>query len=429
MKVLYVTLIENFVRDIDGRGFIPNIDGGFVRDIDGCFILDIDGGFIRDIDGGFIRDIDGGFILDINRGFIRDIYGSLIPYIDGGFIRDIYGSLIPYIDGGFIRDIDRGFIRDIDGSLYVTFIEVLYVTLIEALYVTLMEALYVTLMEVPPIVNNKNNGVDVDKWDYFIRDSHACGFPNNFDKERALSVLRDQINLYNMFNLRYTLHSKVYQHLVVKCVEEINSVSTKECRGIEALKNYCLMDDRLLYLSYHANDKDTENNLQHARAIMDRIHQRDFYHCIYKLLLDSSEKEKRIREDCKFFEKRIREDKEKIEKEIATRIKTNPHNVAIEFEKVVLKYLTKSLKVDKQIKYLLDDYNIPTHHFIVKPIFIALVANGDFVIEHEEPKKSPMVPSKFEEVTLRVFCTLKHCDRIQLETQIESYFDECNNVL
>ncbi|KAJ8306853.1 hypothetical protein KUTeg_014937 [Tegillarca granosa] len=65
------------------------------------------------------------------------------------------------------------------------------------------------------IVNNKNNGVDVDKWDYFIRDSHACGFLNNFDKERALSVLRvrryqkgtekeanDRINLYNMFNLR-----------------------------------------------------------------------------------------------------------------------------------------------------------------------------------------------------------------------------------
>ncbi|KAJ8307004.1 hypothetical protein KUTeg_015088 [Tegillarca granosa] len=91
------------------------------------------------------------------------------------------------------------------------------------------------------IVNNKNNGVDVDKWDYFIRDSHACGFPSNFDKERAVSVLRvrpyetdigiqanvlafplkDQINLYNMFSLRFTLHSKVYQHIVVKSVEEI----------------------------------------------------------------------------------------------------------------------------------------------------------------------------------------------------------------
>ncbi|KAJ8307183.1 hypothetical protein KUTeg_015267, partial [Tegillarca granosa] len=40
------------------------------------------------------------------------------------------------------------------------------------------------------VVSNKNNGVDVDKWDYFCRDAHACGFPNNFHKDRATVMVR-----------------------------------------------------------------------------------------------------------------------------------------------------------------------------------------------------------------------------------------------
>ncbi|KAJ8306852.1 hypothetical protein KUTeg_014936 [Tegillarca granosa] len=321
--------------------------------------------------------------------------------------------------------------------------------------------------DVPPIVNNKNNGVDVDKWDYFIRDSHACGFPNNFDKERDLSVLRvrqykkgtqeeasvlsfplkDQINLYNMFNLRYTLHSKVYQHLVVKCVEEMiadvlkladnskilqskpnqtilieDSVSTKECRGNEALENYCLMDDRLLYLIYHAEDIGTKKYLQHAKRIMDRIHQRDFYQRIYKSPLESSEK--------KCLGKMIQKEKKIKEKEIADGIvkhlQKNPQNEEIgkEIEKLIQERDDLNIGGPFRISIMKVNYGnedknpIPNVYFYDK--------GGDSVIDYTEPEKSPMVPSKFEEVTLRVFCTLsrKDCDGVQLETQIKSYLDE-----
>ena len=31
------------------------------------------------------------------------------------------------------------------------------------------------------IVANKENEIDVDKWDYFARDSHSLGVPSNFD--------------------------------------------------------------------------------------------------------------------------------------------------------------------------------------------------------------------------------------------------------
>ncbi|KAL2296772.1 hypothetical protein Nmel_014820 [Mimus melanotis] len=40
------------------------------------------------------------------------------------------------------------------------------------------------------IVANKKNGIDVDKWDYFARDCHHLGIPNNFDYKRLLKFTR-----------------------------------------------------------------------------------------------------------------------------------------------------------------------------------------------------------------------------------------------
>ena len=40
------------------------------------------------------------------------------------------------------------------------------------------------------IVANKRNGIDVDKWDYFARDSHHLGIKNNFDHARFMKFVR-----------------------------------------------------------------------------------------------------------------------------------------------------------------------------------------------------------------------------------------------
>ena len=40
------------------------------------------------------------------------------------------------------------------------------------------------------IVANKRNGIDVDKWDYFARDCHSLGIPNNFDLGRFMKFAR-----------------------------------------------------------------------------------------------------------------------------------------------------------------------------------------------------------------------------------------------
>lgn len=40
------------------------------------------------------------------------------------------------------------------------------------------------------VVANKRNGIDVDKWDYFARDCHCLGIPNNFDLRRYMKFAR-----------------------------------------------------------------------------------------------------------------------------------------------------------------------------------------------------------------------------------------------
>ncbi|KAJ8307270.1 hypothetical protein KUTeg_015354 [Tegillarca granosa] len=234
------------------------------------------------------------------------------------------------------------------------------------------------------IVRNEDNGVDVNRWDYICRDSHACGFVSNFDINRTVSGLRvvpyqtdgidanvlafplkDQINLYNMFNLRFTLYSKVYYHPVVRCAEEINSISTKECRSQN--KDFCLMDDKLLYLIYHADDDSSK--LIYAKAIMDRIYDRDFYFCIYTQPLDRSEQIAKV------------------------------------------------------------DYGKKTENPIKDVYFYS--KESDYAFKDDPPTSSPMVPQCFEEVTLRVICTLSKTDcdgfKGEIQSKIKQFIDELIN--
>ncbi|XP_016118757.1 deoxynucleoside triphosphate triphosphohydrolase SAMHD1-like, partial [Sinocyclocheilus grahami] len=79
------------------------------------------------------------------------------------------------------------------------------------------------------IVANKQNGIDVDKWDYFARDCHHLGIQNSFDHQRLLKFARvcevsgrkhicfrdkEADNVYDMFRTRYTLHRQAYQHKI-----------------------------------------------------------------------------------------------------------------------------------------------------------------------------------------------------------------------
>lgn len=86
------------------------------------------------------------------------------------------------------------------------------------------------------IVNNEDSGLDVDKWDYYLRDCYHLGILCGFDYERLIRFarvikvngleqicFRDKVKsaVYSMFRTRSELHHQAYQHRVAAIVHQI----------------------------------------------------------------------------------------------------------------------------------------------------------------------------------------------------------------
>ncbi|XP_057541764.1 uncharacterized protein LOC130820418 isoform X1 [Amaranthus tricolor] len=80
------------------------------------------------------------------------------------------------------------------------------------------------------VVANGRNGIDVDKFDYIVRDSRACGLSCSFQFERLLQTMRvmdneicyrakEYLTVHKLFVTRADLHRTVYTHAKVKAIE------------------------------------------------------------------------------------------------------------------------------------------------------------------------------------------------------------------
>ncbi|KAJ8016324.1 hypothetical protein DPEC_G00006010 [Dallia pectoralis] len=155
------------------------------------------------------------------------------------------------------------------------------------------------------IVANKRNGIDVDKWDYFARDSYHLGIQNNFDYRRSLKFARvcevagrKQIcyrdkevgNLYDMFQTRNCLHRRAYQHPVTKAIElmiseafveadpyiPIQGSEKKMSQAIDDMEAYTKLTDQVFEQILNSPDP----KLTEARKILQNITQRHIYKCV-----------------------------------------------------------------------------------------------------------------------------------------------------
>jgi len=166
------------------------------------------------------------------------------------------------------------------------------------------------------IVCNKRNGIDVDKWDYFARDCRQLNMAIPFDSDRLMSFARvcklpgekeplqicypvkEAWHVYQMFQARYSLHKRAYQHKVSRVIESMymealvaandfvivhgkEGKSLKMSQTIYDMEAYSKLSDYLLRTIACS----THPNLDKARAIILRIMRRDIYSFVGEHLL------------------------------------------------------------------------------------------------------------------------------------------------
>ena len=131
------------------------------------------------------------------------------------------------------------------------------------------------------IVNNKNNGIDVDKFDYIKRDSFFLGMSFGFDCSRIIKqsrVINDDIcfldktfyDIQELYEVRDKLHRRVYKHhtntiLDYMMLEIFKDLSKKTDfkEIVENPESFYKLDDNFVWQLDH--------------KIIDRIKKRDLY--------------------------------------------------------------------------------------------------------------------------------------------------------
>ncbi|KAK2909489.1 hypothetical protein Q8A67_005326 [Cirrhinus molitorella] len=143
------------------------------------------------------------------------------------------------------------------------------------------------------IVANKVNGIDVDKWDYLVRDCYYLGIPCGFDHQRLLKsarvcnvngrkhiCFRDKVadNIYGMFHTRYTLHRQALQHKIGYIIDvKINEALVEaDDKLFPDLKISDATDDMLKYtkLTDHVFDQILNQSESNSAHILHKVVER-----------------------------------------------------------------------------------------------------------------------------------------------------------
>ena len=143
------------------------------------------------------------------------------------------------------------------------------------------------------IVANKRNSIDVDKFEYLLRDQHGTGVKGNVDVGRLMSfmkVIDDQIcfkasevyNVYDLFHTRANMHQKVYTHKKAKAIEYMIVDALVEAdvawdseisKSIWDVNEFIRLDDTIL----KRIEWSKESKLQKGRDLVRRIRRRELY--------------------------------------------------------------------------------------------------------------------------------------------------------
>lgn len=242
------------------------------------------------------------------------------------------------------------------------------------------------------IISNYRNGIDVDKFDYFERDSLQMGFKNTFNFKRYILCTRvirtdDNLNqicirdkdineLYEMFHVRENLTRRAYKHetassinqMVVEALVKANKFykfsDMIEKEDIDVFEK--LTDNVFLEIVHSTNE-----TLKESREILERVGRRKLYKYVGTTVLPGSKNNK----------DEIKELKENLKQYLAEKEITDEHSV---IEVVRFNYGSKDKNPIENVKC----YNKYT-------------PNRAFKIEQNQI--SGMLLTQFEDVCIRVY--------------------------
>lgn len=155
------------------------------------------------------------------------------------------------------------------------------------------------------IVSNSFNGLDVDKYDYLVRDVHHLGMTTSFDHTRLIDnilVIDNRIvfpeqskqDIYNLFLTRHSLHRTVYGHKGVMSaqyiVTEIMRLLDRVINIGKSISDFDLFvkmtDDYILQYAeiiclnrdeYLKNQKYTVDEIDRLKELVDRLNTHNLY--------------------------------------------------------------------------------------------------------------------------------------------------------
>lgn len=141
------------------------------------------------------------------------------------------------------------------------------------------------------IVANGRNGIDVDKFDYIVRDCRACGLGCNFQFQRLMESMRvlgdeicyrakDYLTIHKLFATRADLYRTVYTHAKTKAIELMIVDALVKANDyleisshIHEPSEYWKLDDTIIKTIETAPDQE----LRESRDLIRRIRRRDLY--------------------------------------------------------------------------------------------------------------------------------------------------------
>lgn len=152
------------------------------------------------------------------------------------------------------------------------------------------------------IVANKQNSLDVDKFDYLRRDTMSVGFESVYATRRIMPysrVVNDEIcyseklaaDIFEIFRSRYSLTRTLYSHKTSKAIDymivdalKLSDSVLKISQSIKNPKSFMNVSDVII----STISSSTDSRLQPAKNILQRIKNRDLYKMADEVVVDYS---------------------------------------------------------------------------------------------------------------------------------------------